>query len=382
MKRAAQFFLIGLVLAGTIAVAAGGPQGARADGPWPNISVQLVAGGFTQPLRVVTPPDGTGRLFVVEQAGRIRIIMPNGTVLPTPFLNIPGKVLDAGNEQGLLGLAFAPDYATSRRFYINYIRGSGSGETVVARLRTKSADPNSANKKSLTPLWTLDQPATNHNGGHMVFGPDGQLWISMGDGGGSPQNRPQDNASLFGKLLRAPVTTNSGPFVPTWWAKGLRNPWTFSFDPLTNDLYVADVGSQDWEEVNMVPAGTAAQTTNFGWAITEGMHCFPPGTSCTPPSPYTPPVAEYSHDDGCSITGGSVYRGSESAAMYGVYFFADFCRGTIYAMRPDGDDPGTAWDVSLRLDTNLSITAFGVDGDGEILVVDRGGGIYRINSSN
>lgn len=337
-----------------------------------------VASGFTRPLNLTHAGDG--RLFVVEQNGLIKII-ENGTVNPTPFLDVSALVSRGGNEQGLLGLAFHPNYAQNGWFFINYT--SITGDTVVARYNV-SADPNMADAGSAQIVLTVDQPYSNHNGGHLVFGPDGMLYIGLGDGGsaGDPQNRAQNPQTLLGKMLRINVdqlpftVPGDNPFVgnsaylPEIWALGLRNPWRYSFDRGTGDLYIGDVGQNAWEEVNFQPANPGGQ--NYGWNVYEGTHPF--GSGQLPGA--VMPFAEYNHDLGCSVTGGYVYRGANIPGLQGVYLYGDFCSGRIWSAYRDGSG---AWQSSLFMDTDYRISSFGQDAAGELYVVDHGGRVLRID---
>lgn len=330
-----------------------------------------VASGFTRPLFVTHAGDGSGRLFVVEQGGRIRIIQ-NGAVLPTPFLDISGLV-STGNEQGLLGLAFHPNYAQNGQFFINYT--DRAGDTQVVRY-TVSADPNVANAASAAILLSVDQPYANHNGGGIAFGPDGWLYIGLGDGGsgGDPQGYAQNmsplpgNRVLLGKMVRMDVNQATPPVQIT--ALGLRNPWRWSFDRATGDLYIADVGQGAREEVNFWPASGGAGA-NYGWKVYEGTLQYSAGS--IPGAIF--PFAEYGHDVGCSVTGGYVYRGLLAPALWGVYFFGDFCQGQIWSSFRNGNG---AWQTALFTDTSFNISSFGEDQAGEVYVVNHGGSILQI----
>jgi len=356
----------------------------RSATAWPQIALLPLVSGVSQPVHVTNAGDGSGRIFVVEQGGRIRIIR-NGVLEATPFLDIAGRVGCCG-ERGLLSVAFPPGYATKGRFYVNYTNKSGN--TVVARYRL-TTNPDVADPGSEQVVLTVSQPYSNHNGGQLAFGPnDGYLYIGMGDGGsgGDPENRAQNPAELLGKLLRIDVESGgnpylvpaTNPFVQTTgyrgeiWALGLRNPWRFAFDRLNGDLYIADVGQAEYEEVNYQP-GASAGGQNYGWRIMEGSHCYNPA-NCNP-SGLTLPVVEYSHAEGCSITGGVAYRGTQFDRMQGIYFYADYCNGKIWGLR----SAAASWSARLLLDTPFSITTFGEDEAGEIYVADFSGGeIYRI----
>jgi glucose/arabinose dehydrogenase len=340
-----------------------------------------VAGGFSQPLLVTHAGDD--RLFVVEQTGRIRIVL-NGSILSTPFLNVSSLITTSGSEQGLLGLAFHPNYAQNGWFFINYT--NTAGDTVVARY-TVSSNPNVANANSAVTVLTVDQPFVNHNGGHLAFGPDGYLYIAMGDGGsgGDPQNRAQNLQTLLGKILRINVnqlpytSPSSNPFAggggrPEIWAYGLRNPWRFSFDRQTRDLYIADVGQNAWEEVNFQPASSPGGE-NYGWDILEGNHCVNGENTCDA-SLFTAPIFEYTHaEGGCSVTGGYIYRGEQFPELTGNYFLSDFCSGIIWrSFLQDGGE----WETAVLSDTDLTPTSFGEDARGELYILSRSGDIYQL----
>jgi glucose/arabinose dehydrogenase len=355
----------------------GGEAGAPA-GPFPAVSLTSVASGLDEPLLVTHAGDGSGRLFVVERGGVIRIVR-NGAVEPTPFLDISALVRTSGSEQGLLGLAFPPDYAKKRHFYVNYT--DRSGDTVVARYRL-GADADVADPASAKVLLRQAQPYANHNGGHLAFGPDGYLYIGLGDGGsgGDPQGNGQNPRTLLGKLLRIDVESGADPYaIPKdnpfgneIWALGLRNPWRFSFDRATGDLYIADVGQNAYEEVNFQPAGRGGQ--NYGWNVMEGMHCFR-GAGCDRTG-LTAPVVEYRNGAGnCSITGGYVYRGAQYPSLQGVYVYGDFCSGQLWGLRRSG----SGWENARLLDSGMKPSSFGEDESGNVYLVDYGKGeVHRL----
>ncbi len=340
-----------------------------------------IAEGFVEP--VFLTHAGDARLFIVEQPGTIRLI-ENGRIRPTPFLDIRQRVNDRANEQGLLGLAFHPRYAENGYFFVNYT--DAEGDTVIARYSVTS-DPNRADPASEKIILRLEQPYANHNGGDLAFGPDGYLYLALGDGGsgGDPENRAQNLRSLLGKLLRLDVDNGDpyaipadNPFVtrgevrPEIWAYGLRNPWRFSFDRASGDLYIADVGQNAYEEVNFQPAGSAGGE-NYGWRYFEGTHTFRDAASAPPD--VVPPIAEYGRDDGCSVTGGYVYRGAALPELAGVYLFGDYCSGLIWSLQRLGG----AWQRATFGDTDFNISSFGEDAVGELYVLDhRGGGVYQI----
>jgi glucose/arabinose dehydrogenase len=344
----------------------------------------LVVEGLTSPIGLENALDGSERLFAIEQPGLIRIIQ-NGNMLSTPFLDIRSKVGSSGSEQGLLGLAFHPRYLENGYFFVNYT--DKSGDTVIARYRV-SADPSLADPSTEVRLLEVQQPYGNHNGGDMVFGPDGYLYISLGDGGsgGDPRNYGQSLDALLGKLLRIEVGDAEGysipegnPFLggggrPEIWAYGLRNPWRISFDRLTGDLYIADVGQNSWEEVNFQPADSSGGE-NYGWKIMEGFHCFQ--SSTCDQSGLTLPVVEYAlHVQGdCAVTGGYVYRGPSLPEWQGIYLYGDYCSGRIWGLL---QNQAGVWENELLFETGARITAFGQDEVGEIYLVNHRGSVYRL----
>lgn len=334
---------------------------------------------------------GDERLFVVEQPGRIDVIA-NGERLETPFLDIVPLVNSRSNERGLLSVAFHPNYASNGLFFVDYTRVP-DGATVIARYQV-SDDPNVADLDSAEILLTIEQPEPNHNGGLLKFGPDGFLYIGMGDGGGAgdrhgPMGNGQNLNVLLGKLLRIDVDggepyaiPDSNPFAsqadarPEVWAYGLRNPWRFSFDRATGDLYIADVGQNAYEEVSFQPAASAGGE-NYGWRIMEGANCF--GSAECDQSGLTLPIAEYSHDTGCSVTGGYVYRGETYPALAGLYFFADYCSGTIWSLEQTA---AGEWEMVERLSVDFTVSSFGEDLTGEVYLTGHNDGtIYRLTST-
>ena len=335
-----------------------------------------VARGLTKPVGLTHADDGSGRLFVIEQPGIIRILQ-NNVILPTPFLNIRARVGDGGSERGLLGLAFHPQYSQNGYFFVNYT--DLNGDTVVARYRV-SSDPNQADPASEEIVFTLGQPFGNHNGGHLAFGPDGYLYIGTGDGGsaGDPEGNAQNLDSLLGKMLRLNVDhlpyniPPDNPFGDEIWAYGLRNPWRYSFDRLTGDLYIGDVGQNQWEEIDFWER-KAPPGANFGWDFWEGNHPY----EGTPPEGLAmiAPVAEYDHTQGCSVTGGVVYRGALSA-WQGVYLYGDYCTGRVWGLLRNADG---VWLNALLFETGLNITSFGEDENGEVYLLHYGGAIYKLS---
>ncbi len=330
---------------------------------------------FSKPIFLTASPDETNRLFVVEQDGRIRIIKKS-TILSIPFLDISEK-LSTGGERGLLGLAFHPNYSENGRFYVNYTR-SEDRATVIAEYHVSSNLDQAAQRESI--LLVIPQPYGNHNGGMIAFGPDHYLYIGTGDGGagGDPENYAQNRNELLGKFLRIDVDQQTpknipadNPFVKEpgraeIFAWGLRNPWRFSFDRETGKLWAGDVGQNEWEEINVIQKGR-----NYGWRFKEGTHCFNPKIQCDTGSNLVDPVTEYAHSSGrCSVTGGYVYRGTKIPSLHGTYVFGDFCSGEIWGYR-DGNTQ------RLRV-TELRISSFGEDRDGELYVLGYGGEIFRI----
>lgn len=353
-----------------------------------DISIELenVTGGLSLPVSIKNAGDGSGNIFIVEQGGRIRIYDGN-QLLPSAFLDI-NTLVSNGREQGLLEIAFHPDYVNNGFFFVHYT--DTNGDTVVARYTRSATDPLVADPNSAVPVLDLFQPRTNHNGGQMQFGPDGFLYIALGDGGNS--GPAQDLNQLLGKILRIDIDNGlpytipaSNPFVgvantrPEIWAYGLRNPWRMSFDRATGDLLIADVGQNRFEEVNFQPAASTGGE-NYGWPLMEGNSCFQPSSNCNDGS-LTLPILEYTHPAGnCSITGGYRYRGSAFPQLNGVYFHGDVCSGRIWG--GDTDFNGN-WDSRTLLDTALSITTFGEDESGEVYMAAHGAGIlFRINQIN
>jgi glucose/arabinose dehydrogenase len=354
------------------------------DGTEP-VALEVVASGLSFPL-YLTAPDGDPRLFIVEKGGTIRIVK-EGALLPIPFLDISGQV-STGGEQGLLGLAFHPQYAANGRFIVHYT--DPAGDTRVSGFRV-SADPDVADAASEVSILAEDQPFPNHNGGQVLFGPDGYLYIMLGDGGSAddPGGRGQSLADLLGSILRVDPLDGGGytvpadnPFVsstgarPEIWSYGLRNPWRAAFDPATGDLYIADVGQRRWEEVDVSPsADGAGRGLNFGWSIMEGPECFR-DSSCDQEA-LELPVLSYDHGAGCSITGGFVYRGGAIPALQGHYFYSDFCRGWVRSFRFEN---GSAVDQFQwpRLAPGGNVPSFGRDAAGELYVMSTGGVVFKI----
>ena len=345
----------------------------------PAVELRQVAAGLPELVTDIQQPGGDPRLFVLERAGRIRIV-ENGALAEEPFLDIRPRVA-SGGERGLLGLAFPPGFAGKQYFYVNYT--DRQGDTTISRFRV-TADRNRADAASEQVLLRIRQPFSNHNGGQIRFGPDGFLYVGMGDGGsgGDPQNNAQNPRSPLGKMLRYDSESDlsqlrvppSNPFAgnpayePAVWALGLRNPWRFSFDRDTGEQWIADVGQNRAEEVNVQPAGQGGQ--NYGWNPMEGLRCFLPGCN---PAAYTLPVHEYERADGCSVTGGFVYRGAAIPALRGQYVYGDFCSGRVWTLRREAG----RWVNQLLLRIEENITTFGEDGQGELYLGTGGGAVFR-----
>jgi glucose/arabinose dehydrogenase/plastocyanin len=389
----------------------------------PQVQLVQVASNFQTPVNVAFPPDGSGRMFVVEVGGTIRVVNPDGTVLPQPFLDLSSTVALRPGQQGLLGLAFHPNYSENGRLFVDYNNLYANGQITVSEFRVSEDDPNTADEKTERPLLTIDKPYPQHNGGTLRFGPDGFLYISTGDGGwqGDPYDNAQSRFSLLGKILRidvdsgatgqpygipadnpfagpgrydnpypaeAPQAQDSGgrrarnknvpnsvsaenrknrsPVRPEIWAYGFRNPWQFSFDPGTGDFYVGDVGGDNWEEIDFQEAGTIAGQ-NYGWDWLEASHCYPAGIEeCPRQQVGVLPIAEYAHgDDGCAVIGLGVYRGDAYPSLDGIYFSGEFCTGEIRGLQRDADG---AWQFENLLDTALQITGSGQDESGVLYV--------------
>lgn len=347
--------------------------------PDPNTATwNLVIDGFRRPVAAVHAGDE--RLFIVEQAGVIWILR-DGQRLPEPFLDLSQRVNDSANEQGLLGLAFHPDSKGNGFFYLNYT--GANGETRISRF-TLSADPDRADPDSEVLLLTINQPYRNHNGGVIAFGPDKTLYIGTGDGGsaGDPLENGQSLNTLLGKILRIDVDTatpyaipTDNPFamgggLPEIWSYGLRNPWRFAFDRMTGDLYIGDVGQDQWEEINFQTASSIGGE-NYGWNLREGAHEYAGGSAN-----WIDPVAEYDHSLGCSVTGGEVVRDPRLPGWSGVYLYGDYCRGRIWGLLQDSDG---VWAQQLLYESGSTISSFGQDADGRIYLIDHGGSILRLD---
>jgi hypothetical protein len=344
----------------------------------------LFAQGFSSPVLVTAPPGDSNRVFVVEQTGRIRIVR-DGSTLATPFLDLSNEISNGG-ERGLLGLAFDPDYESNGAFFVNHT--GSDGNTRLVRYGV-SGNPDVADPTTADTLLSVSQPFSNHNGGHLSFGPGNMLYIGLGDGGsgGDPQGHGQDLSTLLGNILRIDVSGPTGydipadnPYAnspsarPEIWISGVRNPWRFSFDRETGDLYVGDVGQGSWEEITVQP-GTSNGGENFGWNVMEGAHCFNPSSGCDQ-SGLTLPNVEYSHDEGCSVTGGYVYRGGRVPSLVGYYFYSDYCSGWIRSFRlvAGSVTDNTEWTVPFA----GNVTSFGQDAEGNLYIVLQDGRIFRI----
>jgi glucose/arabinose dehydrogenase len=339
------------------------------------VNLEIVTKDLEQPVYLTyAPGDAAGRLFIVEKTGTIRILR-GGVVEKTPFLDISKKVSD-GSEQGLLGLAFHPKYKENGRLFINYT--DTAGDTHVTEYKADAKNPDLADPASARELLKIEQPYSNHNGGHLLFGPDGLLYIGMGDGGSAndPKGNGQNKTSLLGKMLIMDVDAASPK--PEIAALGMRNPWRYSFDRKTGELYIGDVGQNKYEEVHVVPAGKL-KGLNFGWNTVEGYgHCLK--KSGCDQAGLTLPVYEYTHGVGCSITGGYVYRGKALPELDGHYFYADYCAGAIRSFRLKGGKVEDNWDWKPRLDPEgvlATLSSFGEDPEGELYLLSLDGILYK-----
>jgi glucose/arabinose dehydrogenase len=381
--------LLLMALAGAGLTFLGGCSGTASQPKVPptplTLSLSTVVSGLSSPVDLQAPSDNTGRFFVVEQPGTIRIIS-NGALLPTPFLDITSQV-DFGGEKGLLGLAFHPSYSQNRRFFVNYDRiVGGQMQTVIAQFQASATNPNVADATSEQILLTVVQPFPNHKGGQLVFGPDGFLYIGLGDGGsgGDPLGNGQSLQTMLGKMLRIDVNHTSpglayaippdNPFVnggglPEIWAYGLRNPWRFSFDRPSGRLFCGDVGQDRFEEIDILQKGG-----NFGWNIMEGLHCFNPPSGCNMAGLILP-IAEYDHTEGDAVIGGYVYHGTALPQLAATYLLSDFGSGTIWNLTEG--PPGT-WTRTRLLSTGRNISSFAQDSSGELYVLDYSGSVLKL----
>ncbi|MFY9268134.1 MAG: PQQ-dependent sugar dehydrogenase [Candidatus Manganitrophaceae bacterium] len=361
----------------------------------PSIQLQPIVSGLNQPLGLSAAGDGSGRLFIVEQPGTIRI-WEKGALLEKPFLDIQDRVT-AGGEKGLLGLAFHPAFSENRRFFVNYTSSEGGLHTVISEFKAGPL-PNEADKGSERILLTIPQPFSNHNGGDIHFGPDRFLYIGMGDGGSAndPQGNGQNLSSLLGKMLRIDIDKKEGgkeygipsdnPFggeikgdharvgkegaAPEIWAFGLRNPWRFSFDPVGGLLYAGDVGQNAREEIDLIRRGG-----NYGWNVMEGTICTPAVNPVCDKSRFDPPIVDYPRSEGTTVIGGYVYRGKVIPALAGAYLYADFGNGRVWMFRYDGKSVS---DRRLLLETGKNLSSFGADEAGELYLIDYGGNVLKI----
>ncbi len=376
--------------------AATAPGGSGAPSPVPSagaagsfdptgvtVDVAVAVSGFDSPVDVTNGGDGSGRLFVVEQAGRIRLVK-DGALVERPFLDITGRIA-SGGERGLLGLAFHPDYPSDPRFFVDYT--DTDGNTVVSQFTVSGADPDSGDPNSEVVLMHIAQPFANHNGGAVVFGPDGMLYIATGDGGsaGDPQGNGQRLDTYLGKILRVDVDVAPGsstayqvpadnPFAttagakPEIWFYGLRNPWRIRFDRETDDLWIGDVGQNAWEEIDVARAGQKG--LDYGWNIMEATHCFNPSSGCDPTG-LTVPVAEYDHSLGCAVIGGVVVRDPRQGRLDGGYLFGDACSDNLWLMDPAGDELRAATLV-VKMGRTLSSIGEGEDRSVYATSLDKG----------
>ena len=347
------------------------------------LDLELLHADFDLPLLVTHAGDKDDHLYVVEKTGRVYQFDALNK-RKTLYLDASSLITTRGEEQGLLSIAFHPEFDNNGYLFIYYT--ARNGDNTLARLTVEPKGRKPIDLQTLEVLIAVEDPASNHNGGMLVFGKDGYLYLGMGDGGrgGDPWNNAQDLSTLLGKMLRIDVNQAPGYSIPAdnpfnavanaraeIWSYGLRNPWRHSIDPATGDLWIADVGQNKWEEINWQPARSEGGH-NYGWRRMEGKHCFKPKWRCDN-GKVTLPIAEYPHKDGCSVTGGYVYRGRELADLQGLYVFGDFCTGTIWAI-----DKNNRFNKTKLLDTDLNISSFGEDQAGEIYVVDYGGGIYKL----
>ena len=390
-----RFLITGLFLVSTGCLTGCSSNGSDQDSlpPLPqseSLRLQSITTSLSSPVFMTAPANDTTRLFIVEQGGLIRIFdLTTNLLLATPFLNISGIISFSG-ERGLLGMAFDSQYDTNRQFYVFYT--NTSGDIVIARYLRNATNPNLADSAPATPLLTVAHPTfANHNGGMLAFGPDGCLYAGIGDGGsgGDPNNNGQNQFSLLGKLLRLNPSTGGpcgnvilNPFLlgggaQQVWSLGLRNPWRFSFDRQTGDLYIGDVGQGAREEIDVAVAPNAGRGLNYGWRLMEGFLCFNPSNNCNSGG-LTLPVLDYPHFSGaCSVTGGYVYRGFVSPALQGTYFYADYCAGFVRSFRYQNGQPTEQMEWPLLSPPGNFVTSFGEDAVGELYVMTQGGGLFK-----
>jgi len=391
-----RLLLTGLVLVSTGWLIGCSGKGSNQDSlpslPQSNsLRLQPISTSLSSPVFMTAPPNDSTRLFIVQQGGLIRIFdVVGGSLLTDPFLNV-SSLLSTGGERGLLGMAFDPQYAANRRFYVFYTNTAGN--IVIARYLRSITDPNLADSSLALTLLTVAHPNfSNHNGGMLAFGPDGCLYAGIGDGGdaGDPNNNGQNLSSLLGKLLRlnpdiegacSNVIINPFNFLVDArqvWSLGLRNPWRFSFDRITGDLYIGDVGQDAREEIDVAVAPNAGRQANYGWRLMEGFLCFNPSMNCNSGG-LTLPLLDYPHLSGaCAVTGGYVYRGSALAAMQGTYFYGDFCAGFVKSFRYRNGQPTEQTEWPLLSPPGGFVTSFGEDAAGELYVMTQGGGLFKV----
>jgi glucose/arabinose dehydrogenase len=387
MKRIVHYARIVLLTVGMVALAGllscnevpPVPTGIQVERVFPDLS-------FQEMTNLVQPDDTSDLIFITEQRGVIYNFSANNSQQADIFLDITDRVNRGGNEEGLLGLAFDPDYQENGYFYVYYSAADPS-RSVLSRFSLDEENTDVADPESEVIIMEVEQPYSNHNAGQLAFGPDGYLYIGLGDGGGAgdPEGNGQNLGTVLGSILRIDVSGLSAPgdyeipadnpFVGTEgaqeeiWAFGLRNPWRFSFDSETGLLWAGDVGQSSWEEIDIITKGA-----NYGWNIMEGSHCYPPSTGCNQ-SGLTLPVVEYDHTQGCSVTGGYVYRGDQIASLQGYYIYGDYCSGNIWALAYNGS---FVTENILLAESELSITSFGEDLAGNLYILDRQGGIYTL----
>lgn len=358
------------------------------------LALDEVADGFEQPTFVTAPPDDP-RLFVVEQVGRVRVLV-DGEVQPAPFLDVRKKVRAGGPtaEQGMFALAFHPGYASNGRFFVHYT-SRPHGNTRVEEYRVSPSDPNRADAATRRTVLRVDQPFRWHNGGMMTFGPDGMLWLGLGDGGvkNDPDDHGQNPRTLLGSILRLDVDgraagkhygippdnpfANSGKGAPEVWAYGLRNPWRFDIDPRRQLIYIADVGEYEFEEINVV--GLDEPGRNFGWAVREGDDCFAGRSSDCPSKGFVDPVVQYAHEDTCAVVGGFVYRGTAMPHLGGRYFYTDFCGGRLRSFRYNAKGKAVEKrDWTEQVGQIRLPTSFGLDAGGEVYITSAEGAVYQL----
>ncbi|MDZ7658675.1 PQQ-dependent sugar dehydrogenase [Fodinibius sp.] len=385
-------FLIIFVLIFSLGCSSSDPTGNQDPTEDQDISYQTVNAfpnlSFNQPVDLQHAGDNSGRLFVVEKAGLIQVFNNESSAESTStFLDIREQVDDRGNEEGLLGLAFHPNYESNGYFYVNYT-ASDPARTIIARFQVSDQNPDEANEASEQEILTFAQPYDNHNGGQLAFGPDGYLYIAVGDGGsgGDPQGNGQDRSTLLGSILRIdvngqengnnyaiptdnPYAGNDEGYREEIFAHGLRNPWRFSFDTETGRLWAGDVGQNSYEEINIIESGN-----NYGWNIMEGTHCYEPSSGCDQ-SGLTMPVWEYGRDEGISVTGGYAYRGPTLETLTGSYIYGDYGSGKIWALDySDSENPSN----TELLEADFPIASFGVDSDNKLYICGFDGNIYQL----